>query len=157
MKGIFIIILFTISMVVEGCSQIKKEVFILPRNFTGYIMILYNQSSGMPIKIEDGKRIYQIPENGILITKSSNDESWMELPEFYYEKIDKTKQVPFKIEYKDIPVDSVVAYGGTSGAANKDLAGKEVVRFTKYFIGNKSQIDSAYQKVEKLDILKLAN
>lgn len=157
MKTILIAIVFVMSMTAQSCGQDKKEVFILPRNFTGYIVILYNQSTGSPIRLEDGKRIYEIPQNGVLITKSSDNPDWMELPEFYYEKIEKISQISFKVDYKDLPADSIVAYGGISGTANKDLTGKEVVRFTKYFVGNKSQIDTAYQKAEKLDMLKLVN
>jgi len=31
----------------------------------------------------------------------------------------------------------MAAYGGSSGAVNKDHAGNEVVRFIEYYIGNK--------------------
>lgn len=99
MKTIFIVVLFFMSIAVEGCGQDKRDIFILPRDFTGYIIILYDQG--------------------------------------------------FKIEYTNIPVDSVVAYGGTSGAANKDLTGKNVVRFTKYFVGNKKQIGSVTNKLKR--------
>jgi hypothetical protein len=157
MRKILIVVIFILGMALQSCEQGEKEILILPKNFTGYIIIVYNQNNGSPAKLENGKRVYRIPEDGILKSQFSNNTGWKDLPEFYYERIEKANQIPFKIDYKDISVDSVVAYGGTSGVANKDLAGKEVVRFVEYYVGNKQQIDSAYQKAEKLDIINRVN
>lgn len=155
MKKSLILFFICICVSVLGCRSTKREIFILPRGFTGYVVLIYDQNSGLPIRLEGDKRVYRIPPNGILLTQASLNSDWLELPEFYYDEINPSSQIPFKIDYKDLPMDSTVAYGGISGSANKDLAGNEVVKFSKYFIGNKNQIDTAYQRAEKLDITKL--
>jgi hypothetical protein len=152
-----IIAMCIIGLALQSCAQGEKEIFILPDKFTGHILVIYDQKDGAIDKLEKGNRIYEIPGNGILKTQFSTNPGWKDFPEFYYKRIDSLNKIPFKIDYKSIPIDSVVAYGGSSGAANKDYAANEVVRFIEYYIGNKMQIDSAYQKAEKLDILKLAN
>jgi hypothetical protein len=48
----------------------KGEVFVLPDNYTGAVIILFDESNGIFEKIdEDGNRIYEIPSSGILKTK----------------------------------------------------------------------------------------
>lgn len=153
MKILVSILLFSIMLV--GCHKGQEEVIIIPKDYIGYIIIIYNQKNSKEPKYEDGKIIYEIPESGILKTQLPDNSGWTNFPEFYYEKVSPENKITFKIESKDIPIDSVVASGGVYGGVNKDLAGNEVVRYLRYYIGNKAQTDSAYKKAEKLDIIKL--
>ena len=50
-------------------SKAKPEIYLIPDNYSGEILVFFDQPNGMPSKIEDKKRIYQIPENGILFTQ----------------------------------------------------------------------------------------
>ena len=47
----------------------KEEVFVLPHNFKGIVLIAYDQKDGMNDIEEDGKLVYKIPKNGILKLK----------------------------------------------------------------------------------------
>jgi hypothetical protein len=49
-----------------------------------------------------------------------------------------------------------VGIEGASGGANKDLAGKGIIRFTLYYVGTRSEIEQYKEQAEKLDIVKLA-
>lgn len=151
------IILYLTSVTIFACTAKKDgEVFILPKDYTGYVVIIYNQKSGASEKLENGKIILEIPQDGILKIQGDADYEWKVFPEFYYENVSSVNKIPFKAEPENLPKDTVVAYGGVSGGANKDLQGKEVVRYRFYYIGNNAQIDSAYARAEKLDILSLA-
>ena len=152
MKIIFGLIM---SLILFSCGQKEDEVYIVPKNYTGYVVIIYDQKKGVAPKYEGKKRVYEIPSNGILKTQFKGNYEWTHFPEFYYEKIAPENKIPFTVEPKNIPVDTVVALSGASGSANKDLAGKEVVRYTLYYIGNNAQIDTAYEAANKLDIAKL--
>lgn len=139
-----------------GCDNAEDAIFIVPKDYTGYVVVVYNQTKGIETKYEGKKRVYEIPPNGILKTQFSNNSGWTNFPEFYYEKIAPENKIPFTAEPEDIPVDKIVAYGGTAIGANKDYEGKEVVRYVLYYIGNNAQIDAAYEAAEKLDIVKIA-
>lgn len=144
-----------ICFLLLGCDRAEQEVVIVPKGYTGYVLIIYDQPNGAEPTSENGKRLYTIPSNGILKTKFSPNPGWMEFPEFYYGSIAPENKIPFKANMKTLPVDSIVAFGGTAGSINKDATGTEKVKVLTYHIGNKAQIDSTYQQVQKLDILEL--
>ncbi len=60
---------FIISLLLFSCNNGDKEVVVLPENYKGYVVIIYNQENGDSAKYENGKRIYKIPLNGILKTQ----------------------------------------------------------------------------------------
>lgn len=138
-----------------GCDQGEGTIIVVPKGYTGYVMIIYDQVNGAEPIYENGKRVYRVPESGILKTKFSPNSGWTEFPEFYYEKISATNKIPYKFDPKTLPADSIVAFGGAAGSINKDPKGKEVIKLLTYHIGNKAQIDSTYELVQKLDIIKL--
>lgn len=63
---ILILIIFVFT---SSCNLGEDETYILPRNYTGPVIILFNQSTGKPEKYDNGNRIYEIDKNGILKTQ----------------------------------------------------------------------------------------
>lgn len=155
MRSIIILMLIS-SLMMTSCDRGEREMIVVPQNYTGYIIIIFNQKKGVAPLYEGKNRVYEIPRNGILKTQFPGNPGWMEFPKFYYDKIAPQNEIPYKVDYKNIPADSTVGFGGSVGNANKDLAGKETVEFKQFYIGNKAQIDSAAEKGDKLDIIKLA-
>ena len=146
-----VIINLIVCLVLTSCNQGEAEIVIVPKDFIGRILIVYDQDNGVEPLYKDGKRVYKIPGNGILKTKASPNPGWIGLPEFYYEEISVKNGIPFKPNPRALPIDSIVANGGTAGSVN---TGKQVVRFLEYYIGNKTQIDSAYQQAQTVDLGK---
>lgn len=153
MKIISIILMYFLLL---GCDRAEKEVIIVPKDFIGSVLIIYNHSDGAAPAYENGKRIYNVPANGILKTKFSPNPGWMEFPEFYYGNIAPENKIPFEADMKKLPLDHIVAFGGTAGSINKDSTGEKKIKVLIYYIGEKTQIDSSYQKMQTLDILKLS-
>lgn len=58
----------------------EDEVFVLPDDFKGAVIVLYNKKDGQPEKYDEkGNRVYTIPENGILKTKFKFQEGWRDI------------------------------------------------------------------------------
>ncbi|MEO9258052.1 MAG: hypothetical protein ABI207_06695, partial [Crocinitomicaceae bacterium] len=74
----FGIILFLIS----SC-QTKSEIHLLPKNFKGVVMIIYDQKDGEDVVTKDGSIIYKIPSSGILKTKNTFQEGLVQTRYFY--------------------------------------------------------------------------
>ncbi|WP_405326098.1 DUF6843 domain-containing protein [Leeuwenhoekiella sp. LLG6367-2.1] len=66
-----------------NCSKTKNTVTLIPEGYTGTIRILFDQKNGNDKKYEGEKRIYEIPEKGILKTKFSPQFGY-HFPEYYY-------------------------------------------------------------------------
>lgn len=145
-----IFILFTI-----GCKPTEGEIIVLPSGFKGYIVIIFNQVTGSPSVYNDGKRVYKIPLNGILKSQFSENNNWVGLTSFYYKTITAESKLPSFIEFDKIPQSTTVGFIGSSGNANKDLAGKQRVAFTFFYVGTKSEIAGYRTEANKLDIANL--
>ena len=151
-----IIYLFFLSLLLLGCSFGNGNIVIIPKNFKGYIVVIYDQKSGVLPQYQGKKQIYEIPQNGILKVQNEIDTDWRERTEFYYEKISSKNELPSFDSSQKIPTGTTIGFEGSSGGANKDYEGKNVVRFSLFYIGNKSEIEKYKEQAEKLDIVKLA-
>ena len=154
MKKLFL--LTSILMLVLGCSKKEEAIFILPEDYTGYIIILYNQENGSEVKYENNARVYEIPKSGILKTKFDADYGWSQFPKFYYNN-NKSKEIKYYHDFNEIPAGKIVSYGSTTGNANRDLKGNSAVSFSQHYIGTKEQIKVAVEKANSFDYVKLAD
>ncbi|MGL4632514.1 MAG: hypothetical protein ACRCVT_15030, partial [Leadbetterella sp.] len=107
-------------------------------------------------KQEGRKTIYEIPVNGVLKVQTEINTDWREFTEYYYEKIVPENKLPAYNVSKPIPIGVIGGFEGASGGANKDYEGKNVVRFTFFYVGTKSEIEQYKEQADKLDFLKLA-
>jgi len=152
-----IILSIILSFMLLGCDTGEQEVIIVPRDYTGYILVIFNQEDGNPVKYEGKKRVYEIPSDGILKTQFSINGGWSDYPEFYYEAMGSENKLPSNIlsEIESLPTDTIVCYKGATGSIRKNNYNDERIRFAKYYIGTKPDIRRAKEEADKLDILKL--
>lgn len=139
-----------------GCNNGEKEIIVIPKKFKGIILVIFNQKSGTAKSYHEGSRIYKIPQNGILKSQFSGNYGSIGIPKYYYEVINEDNLLSSYLEERQIPANKIVALMGANGNANKDLAGKETVEFTFFYVGTKSEIEQYKEQADKLDIVKLA-
>lgn len=154
MKNLILNLLIAFALL--GCNNGEREIIIVPKNFKGYILVIFNQKSGSPESYHNGSRIYKIPQNGIFKTKFSGNYGWRKPPEFYYEEITKDHKLLSYLEEKKMPTNKIIALMGSNGNANKDYAGNETVEFAFFYIGTKSEIEELKRETQRIDIVKLA-
>ena len=71
-------------MSLTGCyNHPEPETYLIPKGFTGRVNVIFNQKNGAAIKYENGRRIYEIPSNGILLTQIK-DEYGIINHQYYY-------------------------------------------------------------------------
>jgi hypothetical protein len=152
-----VIFFLIISFMLSSCdTNGEQEIIVAPNNFKGYIIVIFNQKEGTPIKYEGKKRVYEIPQNGILKTQFKVNDGWREFAEYYYEKIAPENELPSFVEIEKVPTDTIAGFMGANGTVKKDSESEERLEFSEFYIGTKSDIEQAQEQVEKLDILKLA-
>lgn len=121
-------------------SSADNEIHLLPKGFTGIVIIRFNAENGKEERYEDGKRVYEIPANGILDTKFKINEGWSDLPKLYY--LDGNKRTPI-IKYK--------VYSQQIGGAISDITNKEV-SYISYILSDEKHVDSLYTVLERMNI-----
>ncbi|SDC20766.1 DUF6843 domain-containing protein [Pedobacter soli] len=83
-KYLSLILLF-LTIFIFGCKEIpSKEIYYIPKGFTGNILLIYNQSTGQNDSLSNGSIIYKIPKNGILLLKGNQIVTNMMYSKFYF-------------------------------------------------------------------------
>ncbi|QHT66346.1 hypothetical protein GXP67_06580 [Rhodocytophaga rosea] len=50
-------------------NRAEPEAILIPKGYEGEVIIIFDQKEGAPIKYEGKERIYEIPDNGVLVTQ----------------------------------------------------------------------------------------
>lgn len=66
-----------------GPKKVTPEIFLIPSDYHGAVKIIFGQACGKQETKENGKRVYIIPENGILISKFKQELGIIN-QEYYY-------------------------------------------------------------------------
>ncbi|HZV70234.1 MAG TPA: hypothetical protein VFG10_11850 [Saprospiraceae bacterium] len=95
--GILLYLLYWIS-ILNGPPGMQSEIHYIPEGFIGNVYIFHNIKNGEPRERENGNRIYNIPQSGILKTKFSPNVGVMQnddIVQFYY--VDGSGKIKEKI------------------------------------------------------------
>ena len=137
------------------------EMFILPEGYRGVVFILYDQKNGEPVRYEQGKRLYEIPPNGILKTQFSLNTGWHSPGKYYYKENGKLIEIPYAFDDRDIEAKKAIESKvhvccPSSGQAGKDPNDAPVV-FGQFYVGTNEEIHEASEKGEKINPIDLVN
>lgn len=118
----------------------SDDIFIIPENYKGVVRVIYDQKDGAVEEFEEDKRVYRIPNNGILKTRFKVKGNSIKEGVYYYEN-DEKERVIIKTYYGAKPVlDSTAIYvhHGVSGTrTNKD--GKTIY-YKEVIIGTEGDV-----------------
>jgi hypothetical protein len=127
----------------------ENETFLLPKDFTGMVIVLFNQKDGQPPKYENRRRVYEIPKDGILRTQFPFNEGWHDSSRYFYVNGNKV-EIPFVLEHAKLSSDAVQVCCITSGQSARTLE-DPWVEYEQFYVGTKSQIHDASLKREKIN------
>jgi len=159
---------FLTIILLASCEHYcEPEIFLIPENYKGTIYIIYNQKDGVDKEYENGKRVYRIPSNGILLTKF-RDEYGIINQEYYYLTKDNTRRRLTIMDTRDFNEewtlqknphepsrDSLAIFNpattGTMGDKNEEY------KFQQTFIGTYNDIKKERREIDHkfIDSLKI--
>ncbi|MBO0861964.1 MAG: hypothetical protein J2P21_26430 [Chloracidobacterium sp.] len=132
------------------------EVFILPKGYNGCVFILHDQKNGRPKRYELGKRVYEIPDNGILKTQFSLNTGWHDIK--YFHKVDeKLIEIPITINNGEQFKSNETQVCCKSSGVARGNDDKKAIVFTRFCVGTKEEIRKGIERSEKLNIADLVN
>ncbi|MCP4053268.1 DUF6843 domain-containing protein [Mesoflavibacter sp. CH_XMU1422-2] len=101
-------------------NTIKPETYLIPENYTGKIKIVYGLDCGIEPKIENGRKILEIPNDGILFVKYKFKSG---IIDHEYYSIDK-KGEKIKLEHYENYKDGTKNVPGIGLGASGNYPGK---------------------------------
>jgi hypothetical protein len=55
--------------ILNSCRNPEPADFLIPKGYSGRVAVVFEQKQGEKPKYANGRRIYEIPDNGILLTQ----------------------------------------------------------------------------------------
>lgn len=141
----------------SGTSPKKPETIILPNEYTGSFYIIFNVANGQETESENETIVYRIPENGILLASSTENEGWINSKhlKYYYQNNDGSlKQITarwttsFEDNQENRTENTTTIFGGGIGVfKHKDIPCE--ISYKSYYVGTKAE---ALDKINHFDI-----
>lgn len=122
----------------------EDDIYILPINYEGNVYIIHEQHDGEACKYEKGKRVYEIPSNGILKTQFDLNEDWQNIPIVFYEENNIREKIPFELFGNEVKKDGTIqACCLSTGVYYNDTSS---VTYTVFTVGTEKNIGSFHEK-----------
>jgi len=153
-RGIFFILL--LFLIFPGCRQstkCEKEIFLLPKDFHGRLIVFFDQKDGQEKAFEGDARLYKVPQGGLMKSRFPKNGGCMSdnrIRFFYVDSLGQRAPLLYflDMEGKKIPADS--AYVVFSLLSNK---GKNP--FVIHLVGSAMEFKQLTNDVKKLQPEKI--
>jgi hypothetical protein len=172
MKALFVVMI--VNSFFSSCIiKAEPEAYIIPYRFQGIVYILFGKKNGIPVKYENNRRVYEIPNDGILKTQFTTNDGFINRI-YYYLDADGRK-IPLTIFHYEYQKDGTIKWiiknndevgiflDGTSGQMGNS-SDSNVAKYDEFIVTSYNLLDSfrsdQYQntmlkKLEKITGLKL--
>ncbi len=75
--------LYALSFASSYFTRPEKETYLIPEGYKGSVLVIFNQPDGEKPEYEKGRRIYRIPQTGILFTQLKDEQGLISQEYFY--------------------------------------------------------------------------
>lgn len=89
-----ILIMTTTFMISLQMRKAEPETFLIPEGFRGEFVIFYEEPCGSPPKYVDGRRVYEIPESGVLVTAFDKNKGYLDRKFFFVSSSGTLRELP---------------------------------------------------------------
>ncbi|MEI2740443.1 MAG: hypothetical protein V9F01_16850 [Chitinophagaceae bacterium] len=86
--------IFGIIGAVVSCNKVPPETFLISKDFRGKIHVHFNMSCGEKMEKENGRRVYKIPLNGILLSQFKDKQGYIDQQYFLVDMNDRRTLLP---------------------------------------------------------------
>lgn len=144
-----------LTILLGSCrTESEPELFLVPDNYQGVVIVLFNQPNGEHEKYIDGRRLFDIPQNGILATRFSRTTHGKLNQVYYYKDKNgnrKTEIQPYFFGQVDEAKNYVMngVYGNFTNDLDSINRNKYPVQYRIFTIGKIKDKDSLQMLSER--------
>ena len=156
-----------LTLVNNSCSLISiptDGIYLIPKGYTGDVIIFFNQPDGVIPETENGLYVYKIPEDGVLKVKTPGVKGIVRASYFYVDKNNERQEIKYlritgdrsptgepQNKFGNITQDeyeNVVFVMNTGGLGSFNTK-KGVVQFTSFIVGTPKDNERQYDKMQE--------
>lgn len=150
---IFFLALLSASLC--SCQQAVHEDFILAHGYVGPVEVIFDSDDGKDIEMQNDRRVYRIPAEGVLHTKFEPVRG-LRVQKYYYSRISGDTEIPATVYFEGInPLDTVVFACETSNPAGVKDTGRGSLKFN-FIVGPPAKADSLIQVRQRRFLQRLS-
>ena len=104
-----LVLIVVFFYVIFNYPKAEPETILIPENYRGEVIIVFDRKNGLPIEYEKKERIYRIPETGILFTQFSYNPGVIDQEYYFIDPNGKRTEIEYRPfmddrdKYKDEP------------------------------------------------------
>ena len=142
-----------------GCRHPEPETYFIPKGMIGRVNIIFDQLKGESPKYENGRRVYRVPANGILLTKFKAEDGYINHQYFFTNQNGSKKLLKiFQYEHnKDGTIKWIISDSSEVGIfldGTTGVYGNGNIKFQEFIVSNFSTLDSFYKTKYRDDFNK---
>ncbi len=141
---VVVIGMYLFSFAISYLTRPEKETYLIPNDFEGEFRIIYGEKCGINPAIENGRRVLQIPANGILIIQPDFEAGAIDHEYYLVDKNGKRQKINMLWDYKQRTTKSpgvLLSGSGSMGGAMPDGGSSSesplAIHFTDFTVFNK--------------------
>jgi Family of unknown function (DUF6843) len=132
---------FSLLFFFSSCiNKAEPEIHLIPKGYKGPIIIIFEDKKGKPVKYENGKRIYEIPSDGVLGTQFKKQQGSIapgELKYYYYDEKGQ-EEINYLQSTQGVTDSAIFVF-------SKELSHSTV----RYLVGKPNEGDNYYKALGK--------
>ncbi len=135
------ILIFAFFFFVSYISRPEPESFLIPDDFEGKFIVIYGEECGKNPIVEDGRRIMEIPSNGVLVVQSEFEAGIIDHKYYFVDNQGNRLEVKKHENYSDgttnIPGVGLGGSGSMGGEMPDGSLSSEsplAIRFTDFYV-----------------------
>jgi hypothetical protein len=145
-------------------SSSQNETYLIPKDYTGDVIIIFNQPDGAELEIESGTYVYKIPADGILKVRNAGKSGMVNRSYFYVNENNQRQEIKnLRITGERNPAgqpqnkfgnisqseyESSVFVMNASGLGSFNTK-NGVVQYTSFIVGTPKESERLYDQMEK--------
>jgi hypothetical protein len=94
---LIVVFLFSIScsLMLSALSNSRDGIYLIPKGYTGEVIIIFDQPDGVAPEVEDGLFVYKIPVDGLLKVKAHRYKGIVSQSYFYVDREGQREQLKY--------------------------------------------------------------
>lgn len=105
--------LFLLLTIISCAQKAEHTIRLIPEGYKGAVLIIFSQKNGEPKEYEGKKRVYRIPENGVLRTQFEPNYGVQNHQFFYVNSSNSRTEIPFVLVQGKETLDEIKNDGKT--------------------------------------------
>ncbi len=151
-KSLFLVLTFILEL--SSClgRRSEPEIFLIPHNYRGKVNVIFNQLKGQEIIYEGDKRVYKIPEDGILLTKAKPEYGFVKHEYYFVDSLGSRTPINILFDNHKNTNEIGIFRDGTVGTyGNND---SQNLKFQEFYVADKESLDKYFSIQYNNDFLK---